>query len=63
MAGINLKYRIIEKILKDNGFTFVRQSGDHKIYKRGKDHISLPCPKVNGLILERLFKEHNIKVR
>ena len=62
MAGINLKFNKIEKILKDNGFIRVRTKGDHIIYKRGEgETISLPCPKVNGLILQRLFREFNIK--
>lgn len=62
MAGINLKFNKIDKILRDNGFIRVRTKGDHIIYKRNDDEtISLPCPKVNGLILQRLFREFDIK--
>lgn len=63
MAGINLKFKDIERILIDNGFTRVRTKGDHVIYKRGTDTLSIPCPKCNGLILQRLFRQFNIKMR
>ena len=61
MAGINLKYKDIHRLLLDNGFIFIRNSGDHKIYKRNNKTISVPCPNCNGLILQRLLKENNIK--
>ena len=61
MAGINLKFRQIDKILRSNGFERVRFSGDHSIYKRNEKHLSVPCPNCNGLILQRLFKENDIK--
>ena len=62
MAGINLKFNKIERILKDNGFIRVRTKGDHVIYKREEyETISIPCPKVNGIMLQRLFREFNIK--
>ena len=61
MAGINIKFREVEKILKANGFKRARTSGDHVIFKKGERHISIPCHKVNGIVLQRLFKENNIK--
>lgn len=62
MAGLNLKHHKINKILLNNGFQLVRTTGDHKIYKRGENEtISIPCPNCNGLILQRLFREFNIK--
>ena len=35
MAGIQYKRREFIRILKNNGFSYVRSSGDHDIYKRG----------------------------
>lgn len=62
MAGINMKFNKIDKILRKNGFKRVRQTGDHVIYYRGEDHISIPYVKCNGLLLQRLFKENNIEI-
>lgn len=62
MAGINLKHKKIDKILRNNGFKIVRYTGDHAIYKRNEDEIiSIPKPNCNGLILQRLFRQYNIK--
>lgn len=62
MAGLNFKHHKINKILCKNGFKLVRTTGDHKIYKRGEDEtISIPCSDCNGLILQRLFREFDIK--
>ena len=63
MAGINLKFKDIERILFDNGFKRIRTKGDHVIYRRGNDVLSIPCPKCNGLILQRLFKQFDIKMK
>lgn len=61
MAGINLKYRQIKKILLNNGFKEVRAPGDHHIFKRHPHEIiSIPMS-CNGLIVQRLFREFNIK--
>lgn len=61
MAGLNWKYRKIDKVLRDNGFSIDRKKGDHVIYKRGENHISIPCSNCNGIMLQRLFKENDIK--
>lgn len=61
MAGLNLKYRKIDKVLRANGFSIDRYNGDHVIYKRNETHIAIPRPKCNGIILQRLFKENDIK--
>lgn len=61
MAGINLKYRQIKKILLNNGFQEVRTTGDHHIFKRqAHEIISIPLS-CNGLIVQRLFREFDIK--
>lgn len=50
------------KLLKKNGFEYVRSSGGHDIYynKEGK-HISIPQTLAN-VIARRLIKENNLKL-
>lgn len=59
MAGINLKFQKVDKILRKNGFQCVRHSGSHSIYKKGDNTLSIPNS-CNGLIIQRLFRENNI---
>lgn len=61
MAGISLKFRKIDKILKKNGFKVIRVKGDHYIYKRGNDTAVIPYVDCNELLLEKYFKQFNIK--
>lgn len=64
MAGIALNPRQFEKLLKDNGYVYDRQSGDHRIYvKRGVNHVSFNIRKLNPIIVQRLMKENGLKVR
>lgn len=57
--------REFRKILKKNGYTLQRTSGDHEIWinAQGK-HISIPnngkC--INIMITRRLIKENNLRV-
>lgn len=62
MAGIHLKFKEIERILVNNGFERVRTKGSHVTYKRGSDTLTIPCPHCNGLILQRLFRQFDIKM-
>lgn len=59
MAGINIKYRDVKKILIKNGWKIDRYSGDHTIFKKDEKHISIPNHP-NGLIIQRLFRENDI---
>ena len=62
MAGISMKFKQIDKILRKNGFTRQRVKGDHIIYKReAHETIVIPYVKCNELILERYFKQYEIK--
>lgn len=50
------------KVLKNNGFQFKRQSGDHYIYLNANGrHISVP-KRLNACIALRLIKENNLKI-
>lgn len=59
MAGINIKYRDVKRILIDNGWKIDRYSGDHTIFIKDGKHISVPYHP-NGLIIQRLFRENDI---
>ena len=48
-------------ILKYNGFVYERSTGDHNIYKRGKETLSITANKINPMIFRRLMKEFNLK--
>ena len=62
MAGISMKYHKISKILRNNGFRRVRQTGDHVIFKRNAEEtLSIPYVDCNELLLERYFKQFDIK--
>lgn len=61
MAGIALDQRQFERLLKDNGYKYNRQSGDHRIFtKAGCNHISFNMSKLNPIIVQRLIKENNL---
>ena len=50
------------KVLKNNGFHFNRQNGDHHIYLNANGrHISVPM-RLNACIALRLIKENNLKI-
>ena len=64
MAGIALNPRQFERLLKDNGYRYERQSGDHRIWsKSGSNHISFNMRKLNPIIVQRLIRENELKVR
>lgn len=60
MAGINIKIYKVKKILNENGWVYDRNSGDHLIFVKDNRHMSIPIHP-NGLILQRLFRENDIK--
>lgn len=52
--------RQFEKILKDNGFELIRNSG-HIIYRRGADEmIAIPRHNPNKMMAKRILKEFGI---
>lgn len=46
-------------ILKKNGFMFVRQSGGHKVFRRGNQQ-TIVNRKINRMIVERVIKEFEL---
>lgn len=51
-----------KRLLVDNGFEFVRQKGDHMIYKRGNDTV-VATKKPNKMMVRRMIKTYNLKFR
>lgn len=50
----------MEKILKLNGFSFVRQNGSHKIWVRGDKTISVPSVTLKCVVANRIVKENRL---
>jgi predicted RNA binding protein YcfA (HicA-like mRNA interferase family) len=53
--------REVQKILKNNGFTYVSENGNRCKYKRGNE-ILMINPEPNKMIFNRLIKEYNLAV-
>lgn len=56
-------HREFVKVVKHNGFSYNRHSGDHAIYvnKDGR-HISIPHT-LQSVIANRLIKENNLTIK
>ena len=52
--------REFERILINNGFEFVRQSGGHLIYKRNDEETCVIPQVIQEPIAKRLIKEHKL---
>ncbi len=65
MGGImhNGAYNVREfkRLLLDNGFEYVRQTGSHIIYKRDNETLSMPSHKPSQTCLYDLIKQYNLK--
>ena len=53
--------RQVIKILKDNGYRYVRTSGDHDIYSNGIHSVPI-TPKINKMLALRILKQCNIPI-
>ncbi|KIR01235.1 hypothetical protein P261_00049 [Lachnospiraceae bacterium TWA4] len=51
----------MQKILKNNGYSVIRCSGDHFIYSNGTNKISVNM-NINCMVAGRLIKEHSLIV-
>lgn len=59
---VGVKYRVVKRILLDNGWQKIRHNGSHETWGKGDAKITIPNRPdgVNQMILRRLFKENNI---
>lgn len=55
--------RDIQRILRNNGFVFQRQTGSHNIYTNAVgEHVTVRFTNCNKMIWQRLIKEYNLIV-
>ena len=56
-------FRDFRILLRDNGYIFQRQTGDHYIFSNDYNVISVPNhgKKLNKMVCRRLIKENNLK--
>ncbi len=62
MAGLNLNAREFQRVLKKNGFVYNHQTGDHRIWYRNSQHISVNIRKLNPIVTQRLVKEYSLQL-
>ena len=53
--------REFQRLLRDNGFEFHRQAGNHRIYTRGSETLSMPINHPAQTTLYDLIKQYNLK--
>lgn len=53
--------REFRRLLLNNGFEYIRQSGSHMIYRRGDETLSMPSHKPSQTCLYDLIKQYNLK--
>ena len=51
------------RLLKDNGFTYIRAKGDHYTYKKGPKSITFNFRGLNCMVAHRLIKENGLEIR
>ncbi len=56
-----MSVREFERMLIDNGYEPKRWKGDHRIWYKGENHISVPIKKLNPMFMRRLIKTYDLK--
>ena len=54
--------RDFQRILKENGFVYLRSKGDHFTYRRDNRNLTINVVKLKPIICNRLIKEYSLKV-
>lgn len=54
--------REFKKILKKNGYHYVRSKGSHSVWNNGIKSLTITEKKINRMIIQRLIKEYNLEV-
>lgn len=47
----------MQSILKDKGYSCLRQRGSHQVWSNGNKTISVPVVELKGVVANRLIKE------
>ncbi|MDY4110360.1 MAG: type II toxin-antitoxin system HicA family toxin [Eubacterium sp.] len=57
-----MKHKELEKLLKNNGWYFLRSGGNHDIYTNGKEIEALPRHKeINEQLAKAIIKRRELK--
>lgn len=57
-----MKHKDLEKLLKNNGWYFLRSGGNHDIYTNGKETEALPRHKeINEQLAKVIIKRRGLK--
>jgi len=57
-----MKHKDLEKLLKNNGWYFLRSGGNHDIYTNGKETEALPRHKeINEQLAKAIIKRRGLK--
>lgn len=57
-----MKHKDLEKLLKSNGWYFLRSGGNHDIYTNGKETEALPRHKeINEQLAKAIIKRRGLK--
>ncbi|MCD7959525.1 MAG: type II toxin-antitoxin system HicA family toxin [Ruminococcus sp.] len=57
-----MKRRDLIKLLKKNGWTFLRDGGRHDIYTNGEKEEPIPRHKeINEILAQKIIKKHGLK--
>ena len=62
MFNQQYKPKEFQRVLRNNGWAFVRQRGSHQIWKRDGETLSLPVVTLKPCISGKLIKEYQLAV-
>ena len=54
--------REFKKVLNKNGFIAVRTNGDHQVFRKGNQSLTINLINLNRMVAKRLIKEYNLIV-
>ena len=57
-----LNPREARRVLRDNGFVYIKSKGDHDIFERGNERITVTAVGLNRMVWKRMVKTHSLKV-
>lgn len=62
MFNQQYKPKEFQRVLRNNGWTFVRQRGSHQIWKKGSEVLSVPVVTLKPCISGKLIKAYELAV-
>ena len=55
-----LNPREARQVLRRNGFIYVKSKGDHDIFERGDERITVTSTGLNRMVWRRMVKSHSL---